>query len=161
VRGKTILIFHKLSRWNETQKLASIFLILVKINSANVQRFFNFRLLLESRRPLANNGFGLNAGRVCDALNCQPTTNLQKKYWTSKFVQNARLALSPCYWLVVTTWFTKHTHLIFHTSACGRLLAVFRIPKKCHTKKSLKSKSQQSQNESHAKNVLKCVAKNF
>jgi hypothetical protein len=50
------------------------------LNSLNSQRFFNFRLLLLSRRPLANNGFGLGAGRVSDALNCQPTTNLQKNY---------------------------------------------------------------------------------
>jgi hypothetical protein len=36
--------------------------------------------VFEMSRAIENNGFGLNAGRVCDALNCQPTTNLQKKY---------------------------------------------------------------------------------
>jgi hypothetical protein len=30
-------------------------------------------------RAIETNGFGLSAGQVCDALNFQPTTNLQKK----------------------------------------------------------------------------------
>jgi hypothetical protein len=36
--------------------------------------------VFEPSRAITANGFGLNAGRVSDALNCQPTTNLQKKY---------------------------------------------------------------------------------
>ena len=35
-------------------------------------------------KRVSANGFGLGAGRVSDALNFQPTTNLQKNYRTAK-----------------------------------------------------------------------------
>jgi hypothetical protein len=46
------------------------------LNSLNSERFFNFRLLLLSRRPLANNDLHACAGCDTEALNCKPITNL-------------------------------------------------------------------------------------
>jgi hypothetical protein len=55
----------------------------------NFQGVFNFRLLLLSRGPLANNDLHAYADCGTEATNCKPNTNLKEKSELSNLYQTS------------------------------------------------------------------------